>query len=127
LSFRRIASPGDPAAELAYEVLASEFAARGEMETREVIATRLKRTADGVVHYCVANIPGCVARTSTFALTNATFPFVLALASLGWRAALERDAHLCNGLNVCHGAITHRAVADSQGETWLPADRALTA
>ncbi len=70
---------------------------------------------DGVVHYCVANMPGAVARTSTFALTNATLPFVKALANFGWQEALARDPHLARGLNVHAGAITHEAVAQSLG------------
>jgi alanine dehydrogenase len=68
-------------------------------------------TVDGVVHYCVTNMPGAVPRTSTFALTNATLPFVRALADLGWRDALARDPHLARGLNVHEGVITHEAVA----------------
>ncbi len=70
---------------------------------------------DGVVHYCVANMPGAVARTATLALTNATLPYVKALATLGWKEALARDSHLANGLNVHAGAITHPAVAKSLG------------
>ena len=66
---------------------------------------------DGVVHYCVTNMPGAVPRTSTFALTNATLPYVKALANHGTHAALERDPHLARGLNVFEGAITHEAVA----------------
>ncbi|MBM6592604.1 alanine dehydrogenase [Microvirga pudoricolor] len=69
---------------------------------------------DGVVHYCVANMPGAVARTSTFALNNATLPFVLALANHGWREALRRDPHLLQGLNVCDGRITCEPVAAAQ-------------
>jgi alanine dehydrogenase len=65
----------------------------------------------GVVHYCVANMPGGVARTSTFALTNATLPYALALADKGYRRALAEDSHLAAGLNVHHGAITFEAVA----------------
>jgi alanine dehydrogenase len=68
---------------------------------------------DGVVHYCVANMPGAVARTSTFALTNATLPYVRMLADLGWQAALARDAGLAAGLNVHAGQITHEAVAQA--------------
>ena len=64
---------------------------------------------DGVVHYCVANMPGAVARTSTFALNNATLPFTLALADKGWRKALADDAHLRAGLNVCEGQADLRA------------------
>ncbi|WP_210483944.1 alanine dehydrogenase [Microvirga antarctica] len=70
---------------------------------------------DGVVHYCVANMPGAVARTSTFALNNATLPFVLALADLGWQEALLRDRHLLAGLNVCRGELTCEPVAETQG------------
>ena len=67
---------------------------------------------DGVVHYCVTNMPGAVPRTSTFALNNATRPFVLALADKGWRRALSEDVHLHNGLNVHEGHVTCRAVAE---------------
>jgi alanine dehydrogenase len=70
---------------------------------------------DGVVHYCVANMPGAVARTATLALTNATLPYVKALATLGWKEAFARDTHFANGLNVHAGAITHSAVAKSLG------------
>ena len=68
---------------------------------------------DGVIHYCVANMPGAVARTSAFALNNATLPFVLKLAGLGAEAAMAADPHLANGLNVSAGHIRHRAVADA--------------
>ena len=70
---------------------------------------------DGVIHYCVANMPGAVPRTSAFALNNATLPFVLTLADLGAHEALTRDAHLRAGLNVDRGRITHQAVAQSLG------------
>lgn len=76
---------------------------------------------DDVIHYCVANMPGGVPRTSTFALNNATLPFVLALADKGWKKALADDAHLRNGLNVCQGHITYRAVADVLGYAYKPA------
>ena len=66
---------------------------------------------DGVIHYCVANMPGAVARTSTFALNNATLPHGLALANLGWQQALKNDPHLRHGLNVCQGQVTYQAVA----------------
>jgi len=82
---------------------------------------------DGVVHYCVANMPGAVARTSTFALNNATLPFTLALAEKGWRQALASDEHLLHGLNVCRGALTYRAVAEAQELPWTPASQALRA
>ena len=68
-----------------------------------------------VVHYCVANMPGGVARTSTFALNNATLPFVLALADKGYRRALAEDRHLMEGLNVHCGDVTYKAVADAHG------------
>ncbi len=80
---------------------------------------------DGVVHYCVANMPGGVARTSTFALNNATLPFVLALADQGYRVALTRDRHLRNGLNVHAGKITCQAVSEAQGLDYQPAEEAL--
>ena len=77
---------------------------------------------DGVVHYCVANMPGAVARTSTFALNNATLPFTLQLADKGWRQALKDDIHLRNGLNVCDGKITCKPVADAHGLGFTPAE-----
>jgi len=67
---------------------------------------------DGIIHYCVANMPGAVARTSAFALNNATLPFVLKLANLGAEAAMRADKHLANGLNVYKGKIAFKAVAD---------------
>jgi alanine dehydrogenase len=75
---------------------------------------------DGVVHYCVANMPGAVARTSTWALNNATLPFALALADKGWRAACRDDEHLARGLNVHEGQLTHEAVALSLGRRFTP-------
>jgi alanine dehydrogenase len=70
---------------------------------------------DGVVHYCVANMPGAVPRTSAFALNNATLPFTLALADQGWRSACQADAHLAAGLTVHEGHIAHAAVARDLG------------
>ncbi len=70
---------------------------------------------DGVIHYCVANMPGAVPRTSTFALTNATLPYVRALAGLGWEEAFRQDPGLAAGLNVHAGKITHPAVASALG------------
>ena len=75
---------------------------------------------DGVTHYCVANMPGGVPRTSTFALNNATLPFVLALAEKGWKKALADDAHLCNGLNVAFGKVTCQPVAEALGYDYVP-------
>ena len=70
---------------------------------------------DGIVHYCVANMPGAVARTATQGLTNATLPFVLALADKGWQQALRDDPHFLPGLNVHAGQVTYQAVADAFG------------
>jgi len=75
---------------------------------------------DGVIHYCVANMPGAVPRTSTLALTNATLPYVRALADLGWREAFRRDPGLAAGLNVHEGEITHEVVARALGLTAKP-------
>lgn len=80
---------------------------------------------EGVVHYCVANMPGAVARTSTYALNNATLPYVLALADKGWSLALRDDAHLRNGLNVLAGRVACRAVAEQHGYAHWPAEEAL--
>jgi alanine dehydrogenase len=76
---------------------------------------------DGVVHYCVANMPGAVARTSTFALNNATIGHAIALAGKGWKAALQDDVHLRNGLNVCLGQVTYEAVARDLGYPYVEA------
>jgi alanine dehydrogenase len=80
---------------------------------------------DGIVHYCVANMPGAVPRTSTFALSNVTTSFVLALADKGWRLALAGDPHLRAGLNVHDGHVTYRAVADALKLPYTHADHAL--
>jgi alanine dehydrogenase len=77
---------------------------------------------DGVVHYCVANMPGAVARTSTFALNNATIAHAIALADKGWKRALAENPHLRAGLNVCQGHITHKAVAKALGQPFRPAE-----
>jgi alanine dehydrogenase len=74
---------------------------------------------DGIVHYCVTNMPGAVPRTSAFALNNATLPYVLELADHGWKAALARNPHLRSGLNVCAGKIAHRAVAEALGHDFV--------
>jgi alanine dehydrogenase len=80
---------------------------------------------DGVIHYCVANMPGGVARTSTFALTNATLPFAVQIANLGAQKALLADPHLLNGLNVHAGQVTYEAVARALGHRYVPAAQAL--
>ena len=80
---------------------------------------------EGIVHYCVANMPGAVPRTSTFALNNATLPFALALANKGYKKALLEDKNLLNGLNVYKGSITCEAVATDLGVRYVSADEAL--
>ena len=80
---------------------------------------------DGVIHYCVANMPGGVARTSTFALNNVTLPFAMAIANKGWKKALTDDVHLRNGLNVAHGKVTYKAVADDLGYAYVAADKVI--
>jgi alanine dehydrogenase len=76
---------------------------------------------DGVIHYCVANMPGAVARTSTFALNNATLPFALKLANLGAKKAMAEDPHLAAGLNVSDGKIRNEPVAEALGLKYVPA------
>ncbi len=75
---------------------------------------------DGIIHYCVANMPGAVARTSAFALNNATLPFALKLANLGAEEAMRQDSHLADGLNVSDGKIRHKAVAEALGLEFKP-------
>jgi len=86
---------------------------------------------DGIVHYCVANMPGAVARTSTYALNNVTLPHVLSLADAadngGWQSALRNNAHLANGLNVHAGRVTYEAVAKELGYDPLPVAEAIAA
>ena len=81
---------------------------------------------DDVVHYCVANMPGAVPRTSTVALNNATLPYIVSIANKGYKAALLDDPHLLNGLNVYRGQVTCRSVAESLGLEYLDAGEALT-
>jgi alanine dehydrogenase len=73
---------------------------------------------DGVLHYCVSNMPAAVPHTSTFALTNATFPYLLELANRGLAVACERHAALREGVNTYNGYVTHNGVAQSQGRQW---------
>ncbi|PMS38368.1 L-alanine dehydrogenase [Trinickia symbiotica] len=80
---------------------------------------------DGIVHYCVANMPGAVARTSTFALNNATIGHAIALAEKGWKHAMRDDIHLRRGLNVCQGNVTHEAVARDLGYPHVAAETLL--
>jgi alanine dehydrogenase len=80
---------------------------------------------EGIVHYCVPNMPGAVPHSSTYALSNATLAHVLALADKGWRRALRDDAHLRHGLNVCARRVTQPAVADALGYDLTPAENLL--
>jgi len=80
---------------------------------------------DGVVHYCVANMPGAVARTSTYALNNVTLPHALAIADKGWKGALAANPHLANGLNIWNGKVTCEPVARDLGYAHVPVDAAL--
>ncbi|GGE58981.1 alanine dehydrogenase [Actibacterium pelagium] len=82
---------------------------------------------DGIMHYCVANMPGAVARTSTIALGNATLPYMLDIADKGWRKACLEDPHLRNGLNIHAGKLTYEAVSQSLGIDFLPADQVVLA
>jgi len=82
---------------------------------------------DDVVHYCVANMPGGVARTSTFALNNATLPFALAIADKGWKRAVSEDPHLKAGLNVHAGKLTYAAVGEALGIKTITPDLAIAA
>ena len=93
--------------------------------SRPTTHSRPTYVVDGVVHYCVANMPGATPRTSTFALNNATLPFVLALADKGWRQALADDAHLRAGLNIHDGHVTYRAVAEALKLPYMHAEQAL--
>jgi len=93
--------------------------------SRPTIHSKPTYVVDDVVHYCVTNMPGAVARTSTFALSNVTFPFVLALANKGVRRAMAEDVHLRHGLNVHEGSVTHRAVADALKQRYMAPEEAL--
>ena len=80
---------------------------------------------DGIVHYCVANMPGGVAMTSTIALTNATLPYAVEIASKGWKKAMRENNEIRLGANVAHGKATYRAVADTFGFEYTPIDEML--
>ena len=77
---------------------------------------------DGVVHYCVANMPGAVAKTSTLALTNATLPYALKIANRGWKEAMKASREIRLGANVIDGKVTYKAVADAFGLAYTPVD-----
>ena len=80
---------------------------------------------DGVVHYCVANMPGAVAKTSTLALTNATLPYTVEIANKGWKRAMKENPEIKLGANVIHGKITYKGVADAFGLELTPIDELL--
>jgi alanine dehydrogenase len=82
---------------------------------------------DGIIHYCVANMPGAVPITSTHALTNATLPYAIALADDGVAGAIKKDPGLRLGVNIAGGEVTHPAVAEAVGAEWVPVEQALSA
>ena len=82
-------------------------------------------TVDGVVHYCVANMPGAVPKTSTLALTNATLPYAVAIANKGWERAMKENPEIKSGANVVRGKVTYKGVADAFGLEYVPIDRLL--
>jgi alanine dehydrogenase len=79
----------------------------------------------GVIHSCVTNLPGAVPRTSAFALNNATLPFIIEIADKGYKQACLDNRHLMDGLNICHGMVTHRSVAEAINQTYVPALKVL--
>jgi alanine dehydrogenase len=93
--------------------------------TRPTTHSQPTYEVDGVIHYCVANMPGAVPRTSTFALTNATLPYVLTIADAGFHDAARKDESLRAGVNTHEGKVTHQAVAGSQGLPYVPLDSLL--
>ncbi|MCK5515916.1 MAG: alanine dehydrogenase, partial [Desulfobulbaceae bacterium] len=80
---------------------------------------------DGVIHYCVANMPGAVARTSTAALTNATLPYALAIANKGWKKAMQDNKEIKLGANVIKGEVTYKAVAEAFDIAFTPVEKFL--
>lgn len=80
-------------------------------------------TVDGVIHYCVANMPGAVARTSTLALTNATLPYALEIADKGWAKAMQDNPDLKSGANVIKGKVTFGGVAEAFGLEYVPVEK----
>lgn len=94
----------------------------GSVETIDHVTTHAEPTYEkfGVIHYSVANMPGAVARTSTFALTNATLPYALKLANLGYAEAIRTDLAVARGVNVIQGKVTYRAVAEALGQVYTP-------
>jgi alanine dehydrogenase len=80
---------------------------------------------DGVVHYCVANMPGAVAKTSTMALTNATLPYALEIANKGWLNAVKENAEIAKGVNIVSGKVTYKGVAEAFGLEYTPLDKVI--
>ncbi|MFQ5961603.1 MAG: alanine dehydrogenase, partial [Candidatus Methylomirabilales bacterium] len=80
---------------------------------------------NGILHYCVANMPGAYGRTATFALTNVTLPYILNIAEAGWKRAAQEHPEIANGLNVVHGKVTHPAVAEAHGMEYVPVSKFL--
>jgi alanine dehydrogenase len=82
-------------------------------------------TIDGIIHYCVGNMPGAVARTSALALTNATLPYAVEIANKGWKKAMQENPEIRKGANVIKGEITFKGVADAFGLKFTPVDKLL--
>jgi alanine dehydrogenase len=82
---------------------------------------------EGVVHYCVANMPGALARTSTMALTNATLPYAIEIADKGWKRAFQENPEIRRGANVVKGKVTYKGVADALGLEYVPIERLIEA
>ncbi|GAI45732.1 unnamed protein product, partial [marine sediment metagenome] len=80
---------------------------------------------EGVIHYCVTNMPAAFSRTSTFALTNETLPYALQIANKGWKKALKENSVLKKGLNVCKGKVTYKPVADAHKLEYTPINEVL--
>lgn len=96
----------------------------GSLETsRPTTHSNPTYVEEGVIHYCVANMPGALARTSTFALTNATFPIALQLANNGFKKAIEKNNALKKGVNVCHGEVTHLSVSKALNLPYVPIEK----
>ncbi len=93
--------------------------------SRATTHTNPTYTVEGVVHYCVANMPGAVAKTSTLALTNATLPYALQIADKGWKRAMQENAEIKRGANVVKGKITYQGVAEAFGLEYTPIDKFL--
>lgn len=99
----------------------------GSIETIDRVTTHSDPVYEkhGVIHYAVANMPGAVARTSTFALTNATLPYAIEIANKGWLKAIEDDSALAKGINVVNGKVTYKAVAEAHNLKYIPLEQAI--